>query len=167
MATITFQGKPVQTVGDLPKVGTQAPTFTLTKTDLSEFTLKECLGKKIILNIFPSLDTSTCAKATRQFNHMANKLPNVVVLSISADLPFAQKRFCDAEQLTHVIPVSVFRHLEFGKKYGVTITEGLFAGLLSRAVVLIDEYGKIKYTEQVRELSAEPNYQGIIDALKN
>ena len=165
MATITLQGKPLQTVGDLPKIGSQAPTFTLTKTDLAEITLKDYVGKKVVLSIFPSLDTPTCATAMRQVNEKANQLNNTAVLCVSMDLPFAQKRFCGTEHLDKITAVSAFRHLEFGKKYGVTITEGPLSGLLSRAIVVIDEHGKVKYTEQVSELSAEPNYQTAWNAL--
>lgn len=166
MASITVQGKPLQTVGTLPAVGIEAPNFTITKTDLSETTLKDYVGKKVILSIFPSVDTGTCATAMRQFNEKATQLKNTVVLCISADLPFAQKRFCGAEGLTNVIAASVFRHPDFGKKYGVTISEGPLAGLLSRAVVILDEKGKVTYTEQVSELSAEPNYEAALNALK-
>ena len=165
MASITVQGKPLQTVGTLPGVGTSAADFTVTKTDLSEITLKDYAGKKVVLSIFPSVDTGTCATAMRQFNEKANQLKNTVILCISADLPFAQKRFCGAEGLTNVIPASTFRHPDFGKKYGVTISEGPLAGLLSRAVVVLDEKGKVIYTEQVSELSAEPNYDAALNAL--
>ena len=116
MATIMLQGKPVQTIGSLPKVGSQAPDFKLTKIDLSEVSLKDYLGKKIILSIFPSLDTGTCAKSMHHFNESAHNEKDLVVLCISQDLPFAQKRFCVAEQIKNVIPVSAFRHPEFGKK---------------------------------------------------
>jgi thiol peroxidase len=165
MTTITLMGNPVQTMGTLPEVGNNAPDFTLTKTDLSDITLKECLGKKIILNIFPSVDTPTCAASVRHFNETANKLNNVLILCVSADLPFAQKRFCGAENLTRVLPVSSFRHPEFGKHYGVTIVNGPIAGLLSRAIVVLDEKGKVIYTQQVPEISEEPDYQAVLAVL--
>ncbi len=162
MTSITVQGKPLKTIGELPLVGSLAPDFTLTKVDLSEISLQDFHGKKIILSIFPSVDTPTCANAERYFNEKANQLPNTVILCISVDLPFAQKRFCAAEGLTHVIPASAFRHPEFGKAYGVTISEGPLASLLSRAIVIIDEHGKVIYTQQVSELSAEPNYDEVL-----
>lgn len=162
MATIELKGEPVQTIGTLPQVGTQAPDFSLTRTDLGEIKLKNYLGKKIILNIFPSLDTATCASAMKHFNEIATKHPDLLILCISADLPFAQKRFCSTECLSNVIPVSVFRHPHFGNDYGVTIKDGPLEGLLSRAVVMLDEKGKVIYTEQVKEITAEPNYDNII-----
>lgn len=167
MSTITFQGSPVHTIGKLPAIGTQAPDFTVTKTDLSEIRLKNYLGKKIVLNIFPSLDTQTCASAMLRFNEIANNHNNVLILCISVDLPFAQKRFCNAEHLENVQPVSVFRHPSFGESYGVTITDGPLEGLLSRAVVILDEAGKVSYTQQVTELSNEPDYNAINAALIN
>lgn len=165
MATITLQGTPFSTIGNLPAVDSTAPLFTVTKTDLSELMLKTCLGKKVVLNIFPSVDTGTCAAAMRRFNELANQLPSTVVLCISADLPFAQKRFCGIEKLERIIPASTFRHSDFGKNYGVMITEGPLAGLLSRAVVIIDEKGKILYTQQVLELSQEPDYDAAFNVI--
>lgn len=165
MALITLNGSPVRTIGELPAVGTRAPNFCVTKTDMSEIHLKNYQGKQIILNIFPSLDTPTCANSMRKFNEAASKLNNVLVLCVSEDLPFAQKRFCAAEQIKNVIPASVFRHPEFGNDYGVMIVDGPLMGVLSRAVVLIDENGKVKYTEQVKELSNEPNYEAVINVL--
>jgi thiol peroxidase len=165
MAIITLNGSPLHTIGSLPDVGTQAPDFTVTKIDLGEIRLKNYLGKKMILNIFPSLDTPTCANAMRHFNEVANQLADVLILCISVDLPFAQKRFCIAEHLNNVQPVSVFRHPSFGKDYGVTIIDEPLAGLLSRAVIILDEHGKILHSEQVRELSNEPNYQAILSIL--
>ncbi len=162
MSTITLQGNPIQTIGTLPAVGANAPAFTVTKTDLSDVSLQDFAGKKIVLNIFPSVDTGTCATSVRKFNTEASKLENTVVLCVSADLPFAQKRFCGAENLETVIPASVFRHSEFGKNYGVTITSGPIAGLLSRAVVIIDEQGKVIYTQQVPEITIEPDYQAAL-----
>ncbi|EKD54877.1 MAG: hypothetical protein ACD_60C00038G0039 [uncultured bacterium] len=166
MASITLQGNPLKTAGELPKIGSQAPDFTLTKVDLTEIQLKDFLGKRVILSIFPSVDTGTCANAERHFNEEANQLKNTVILCISADLPFAQKRFCAAESLTHVMPASTFRHPQFGKSYGVTILEGPMSGLLSRAIVILDEQGKVIYTEQVAELSKEPSYPPILAVLK-
>lgn len=165
MTKITLKGNPVNTVGTLPAKGQMAPDFKATKTDLSETSLQDFKGKKIILNIFPSLDTPVCATSVRKFNESASQLKNTVVLCISADLPFAQARFCGAEGLKNVIPLSVFRHSEFGKNYGVTIVDGPLAGLLSRAVVVIDENGNIAYNEQVSEITKEPDYQVALTAL--
>ena len=167
MAEITFNGDPIQTIGELPKIGSKAPDFTVTKIDLSEISLKNYLGKKIIMSIFPSLDTPTCAAAMIRFNEIANDYPNILILCISADLPFSQKRFCSAEHLENVQPVSVFRHPSFGKEYGVTIANGMLTGLLSRAVIILDEKGKIIYTQQVPEITDEPDYLALIDALQN
>lgn len=167
MSIITVNGSPLHTVGSLPAVGSTAPDFTVTKTDLGEVHLKSYLGRKIVLNIFPSLDTDTCANSMRHFNQMAAQMPDVLILCISHDLPFAQKRFCTAEHLANVQPVSVFRHRAFGNDYGVTITDEPLTGLLSRAVVVIDEKGKVIYTEQVKELSNEPNYDAVLEVVKN
>ncbi|RDI43753.1 thiol peroxidase [Aquicella lusitana] len=167
MAEIRLNGEPIHTTGELPPVGAEAPDFTVTKTDLSEIRLKNYLGKKIILNIFPSLDTSTCAAAMRRFNEIASNFKDILILCVSADLPFAQKRFCAAEHLDNVQPVSVFRHPAFGKDYGVTIADGPLAGLLSRAAIVLDEHGKILYKEQVEEITEEPDYSAIVSALKN
>ena len=166
MADITFKGTPLQTVGALPSVGVFAPDFTVTKTDLSEIKLKNYLGKKIVLNIFPSLDTSTCAAVMRQFNEIAQQFPDILMLCISADLPFAQKRFCSSEHLANVQPVSIFRHHEFGEKYGTTILNGPLNGLLSRAVLILDKQGKVVYSEQVPEITEEPDYIAVINMLK-
>jgi thioredoxin-dependent peroxiredoxin len=166
MTQITLQGKPAHTIGNLPAVGATAPDFTATKIDLSDVSLKNYAGKKIILSLFPSVDTGTCASAMRRFNEAANQLKNTVILCISADLPFAQKRFCGAENLENVIPLSVFRHPELGKAYGVTITDSPLAGLLSRAIVVIDETGKVQYTQQVTEIADEPDYVAALAACK-
>lgn len=166
MGSITYVGKIIRTIGSLPPVGSQAPAFTVTKTDLSNFTLNDCLGRKTILSIFPSLDTPTCAMAMVRFNRIAELVENVLVVCISADLPFAQQRFCAAKQVNTVIPVSTFRNPEFGETYGVTMTEGPFQGLLSRAIVLLNEKGKVIYTEQVTELTDEPNYDAVLAALR-
>jgi thioredoxin-dependent peroxiredoxin len=166
MTMITLKGSPFETIGTLPPIGSQAPDFTVTKTDLSEIRLKNYMGKRIVLNIFPSLDTSTCASTMLKFNDIASQYPNVLILCISADLPFAQKRFCSAKHLDNVQPVSVFRHPSFGKDYGVTIADGVLSGLLSRAVIILDEHGNIMYTEQVKELTQEPNYSAITYSLQ-
>lgn len=165
VASITLKGNPISTVGELPKVGSDAPAFSAVKTDLSECTLSDFSGKKIILNIFPSIDTGVCAASTRRFNQEASGLENTVVLCISADLPFALSRFCGAEGLEDVVPASVFRNPEFGSGYGVTIADGPLAGLMSRAIVIIDESGKVVYTEQVPEIAQEPNYENALAAL--
>jgi thiol peroxidase len=142
MATVTVNGDPIETYGELPAVGSRAPDFTLVKSDMSEITLAELSGKQVILNIFLSLDTGVCANSVRRFNEAASQLDNTVVLCISADLPFAHARFCGAEGLDNVVTASVFRNPEFGKDYGVTFTTGP-VGLLSRSVVVIDESGKV------------------------
>lgn len=166
MTTITLKGNPIHTIGELPKLNTQAPSFTLTKGNLTETTLKDYAGKKVILNIFPSLDTATCATSVRQFNAKANTLENTQILCISADLPFAQNRFCTTENLENVIPLSTFRHPDFGKNYGLTITDGVLAGLLSRAIVVLNENGMVIHTEQVPEIADEPNYEAALSALR-
>ena len=165
MASITLKGNPVTTVGELPAVGSSAPSFTGVKTDLSECTLADLAGKKVILNVFPSIDTGVCAASTRRFNEAASSLENTVVVCVSADLPFALGRFCGAEGLENVVPVSVFRNPEFGSGYGATIADGPLAGLLSRVVVVINESGKVVYTEQVTEITQEPNYEAALEAL--
>lgn len=165
MATVTLKGNPITTIGSLPAVGAKAPDFTLVKTDLSAVSLKDFAGKKLVLNIFPSVDTPTCATSTRRFNAELAKLSGVEVLCVSKDLPFAFKRFCGAEGLDKVHGVSDFRDAEFGKRFGVTITNGPIVGLLSRAVVVIDGAGKVLYTEQVGEIANEPDYAKAVAAL--
>jgi len=165
MAKITLKGTPIETVGKLPKVGEKAPGFTLTKRDLSETSLDDFAGNRIVLNIFPSIDTQVCATSVRKFNVEASKLENSVVLCVSADLPFAHERFCGAEGINDVLSLSCFRSDAFGKDYGVKITSGPLTGLLSRAVVIIDESGKVIYTEQVPEITQEPNYEAALAAL--
>ena len=165
MAHVTLKGTPVKTSGELPVVGHGSPEFTLTKIDLSELSFSELKGKRVVLNIFPSLDTSTCATSVRTFNRQANELKNTVILCISADLPFAQKRFCGAEGLEQVIPLSDFRNKRFGGDYGVTILDGALRGLLARAVVVLDENGKVIYTELVSEIANEPDYSAALKAL--
>ena len=166
MAQITLKGNAIETIGTLPAKAAAAPNFTLVKTDLSEVTLADYKGKKIVLNIFPSIDTPVCATSVRQFNKTAGELTNAVVLCISADLPFAHTRFCETDGLKNVESLSVFRSNAFGKDYGVTITTGPIAGLLSRAIVIIDADGKVVYTEQVPEIAQEPNYDAALAALK-
>ena len=165
MAKITLKGNPIKTVGKLPKVGKKAPKFKLVGTDLSQSKLKDFKGKKILMNITPSLDTGVCATSLRKFNEEGAKLDNTVVINISKDLPFAQARFCGAEGIENAITLSDFQTNKFGKKYGVTIKNGPMKGLLSRAVVVIDEDGKVVYTEQVPEIVQEPNYEAAIEAL--
>jgi thiol peroxidase len=166
MAKITLKGNAIETIGTLPAKASAAPNFTLVKTDLSEVTLADYKGKKIVLNIFPSIDTPVCAASVRQFNKTSGELTNTVVLCISADLPFAHTRFCETDGLKNVESLSVFRSNAFGKDYGVTITTGPIAGLLSRAIVIIDADGKVIYTEQVPEIAQEPNYDAALAALK-
>jgi len=170
MATITLKGNSVETVGSLPKTGSTAPDFKLVKDDLTEVTLADFKGKKVVLNIFPSIDTGVCAASVRRFNKEATALPDVKVLGISADLPFALGRFCAAEGLEHVETFSAyldsFRDPSFGKDYGVLMTTGPLQGLLSRAVVVLDGNGKVLYTEQVPEITQEPNYEAALAALK-
>lgn len=164
MAKITLHGNSINTIGSLPKVGEQAPEWRLTKEDLNDVSLADWKGKVRILNIVPSLDTGVCAASARAFNAKAQGLGNTVVLIISRDLPFAQKRFCEAEGLSEVIPLSEFRDRNFGDSYGVTIIDGPLNGLLSRAVVVIDPQGKIVYTEQVPEIGQEPDYKAALEA---
>ncbi|MFO8085664.1 MAG: thiol peroxidase [Desulfobacterales bacterium] len=165
MAQITLKGNPINTVGELPKVGNKAPDFVLTKTDLSDVTLKDFDGKTLVLNIFPSVDTDICATSVRKFNAEISKYENAAVLCISRDLPFALGRFCGAEGLNNVIAVSELRNLEFGKNYGVRIMDGPLAGLLARSVVIIDSDGKVVYTQQVPEIVEEPDYESALDNL--
>ena len=165
MAKITLKGNPIETISKLPKVGTKAPDFTLVKNNLSLGSLADYKGKKVVLNIFPSLDTGTCAASVRRFNQEASKLDNAVVLCISKDLPFAQARFCGSEGLENVHNMSDFRTGEFGKDYGVEIIDGPLEGLESRAVVVIDEEGNVVYTQQVGEIINEPDYDKALAAL--
>ncbi len=165
MAQVAFKGKPVKTEGSLPGVGTKAPAFTLAGGDLSDVSLAGYAGKKVVLNIFPSIDTPVCAASVRRFNSEASVLGDTVVLCISADLPFAHGRFCTVEGLEKVVPLSVFRSPAFGKEYGVTIAEGPLRGLLSRAIVIIDGVGQVVYTEHVAEITKEPDYEAALSAL--
>ncbi|WP_330441625.1 thiol peroxidase [Flavobacterium sp. C4GT6] len=165
MANITLGGNPIKTSGELPQNGTAAPEFTLVKADLSPVSLADFKGSKLVLNIFPSIDTGTCATSVRKFNEQAASLENTKVLCISRDLPFAQKRFCGAEGLDNVITLSDFKDGAFGNNYGLTIADGPLEGLHSRAVVVLDENGNVKYTEQVSEIADEPNYENALAAL--
>lgn len=165
MAHVTLRGKPVTTIGELPAVGSKAPTFSLTKSDLSELTNADLDGKRTILNIYPSIDTPTCATSTRKFNELASSLDNTTVICVSADLPFAQRRFCGAEGLKNVQTGSTFRS-DFGKTFGVTLLDGVMQGVLARAVVVLNEQGTVVYTELVGEIADEPNYAEAIKVLK-
>lgn len=165
MATVTLGGNPIHTSGELPKVGTKAADFNLVKTDLGTTSLAAFAGSRVVLNIFPSVDTGTCAASVRKFNEKASALENTKVLCISRDLPFAQKRFCGAEGLENVINLSDFKDGSFGKNYGLEITDGPLAGLHSRVVIVLDENGTIVYTEQVSEIADEPNYEAALAVL--
>ncbi len=165
MATITLKGNEIHTIGDLPSIGSKAPNFRLVNSDLSDSTLEDFKGKKVILNIFPSLDTDVCAASVRHFNKAASELENSVVLCASMDLPFAHKRFCTTEGLDNVVTLSGMRNQDFGKDYGVLITDGPLAGLYSRAVVALNEDGEVIYTEQVPEIVQEPDYDAALNAL--
>jgi len=163
MAQTALGGNPVSTVGDLPSIGS-TPSFTLTKGDLSDVTPADLAGKKVVLNIFPSIDTPTCATSVRTFNERASSLDNTVVLCVSADLPFAQGRFCGSEGLTDVQTASSFRS-DFGQTFGLTLADSVLSGLLARAVVVLDESGSVTYTELVPEIANEPDYDAAIAAL--
>jgi thiol peroxidase len=166
MANIIFRGNPHNTVGDLPKVGSMAPAFTLTKDDLTDFSLNEWKGKKVILNIFPSIGTSTCSASVRRFNESASSLENTVVACISHDLPFAQKSFCAAEGLENVVMLSDYKNADFGNAYGVLIATSGFQGLHARSVIVLDEQGKVTYVQLVENQSDEPNYEAALAAVK-
>lgn len=166
MTQITLKGNPINTKGTLPAVGSGAPDFNLTKTDLSDVSLKDFAGKKVVLNIFPSLDTAVCAASVRHFNSNAEKLDNTVVLCISMDLPFAHNRFCTTEGLKNVVSLTELRERKFGEEYGVRIVDGPMAGLFSRAVVVLDENHNVIYNEQVPEITQEPDYEAALAALK-
>ena len=165
MASITLGGNPIHTSGELPTVGTKMTDFKLVTTDLLEVSLNDYAGKRVVLNIFPSVDTGTCAASVRAFNEKASALENTTVLCISRDLPFAQKRFCAAEGLENVVSLSDFKNGDFGKNNGLEMTEGPLAGLHSRAIIVLDENGVITYTEQVGEIADEPNYESAIAVL--
>lgn len=165
MATVTLKGNTLNTIGNLPQNQSKAENIKLVKTDLSTLNLTDYLGKKVVLNIFPSVDTGVCAQSVRQFNKDLSSLENTVVICISKDLPFAQNRFCAAEGLDNVIMASDFR-TDFGTTYGVEMTDGPLKGLLARAVVVLNEEGTIVYTELVPEITIEPNYEAAIQAIK-
>jgi thiol peroxidase len=165
MAKITFKGNPVNTAGDLPRVGAEAPEFSLVKTDLSEVSLADYKGKKVVLNIFPSVDTGVCAASVRRFNAEASKQDNTVVLCVSRDLPFAHARFCGAEGLEDVVSLSEYKDEVFSQNYGVKMVDGPLTGLLSRAVVIVDENGKVAHSEQVDDIVNEPDYDAALKAL--
>lgn len=165
MAQILLQGNPMNTVGDLPKVGSAAPNFTLTGTDLVDVHLGDYAGKKVVLNIFTSIDTSVCALSVKRFNAEVTNYPGTVVLNVSRDLPFALARFCGAEGIENAVSVSALRDLSFGNDYGVTYTEGPLEGLFARAIVAIDENGKVFYSQLNSEQTEEPDYNAALSVL--
>jgi thioredoxin-dependent peroxiredoxin len=165
MASITLGGNPIHTSGELPAIGSQLADFKLVQNDLSVASLNSFAGKKLVLNIFPSIDTGTCATSVRKFNESASSLENTTVLCISRDLPFAQKRFCGAEGLENVVNLSDFQEGSFGKANGLDIVDGPLKGLLSRAIIVVDANGKVVHTEQVAEIANEPNYEAALAAL--
>ena len=165
MAKITLKGNEINTLGNLPEIGLQAPEFKLVKSDLAESSLSDYNGKKIILNIFPSLDTSVCATSVRKFNEKAASLKNTVVLCISKDLPFAHSRFCTTEGIKNVVSLSAFRDHDFETSYGVGISDGPLKGLLARSVVVLDEKGNVVYNELVPETTQEPDYENALKSL--
>jgi len=167
MASITLGGNPVNTIGNLPSNNTTAPNFSLTKTDLSMASLESYKGSKVVMNIFPSVDTGTCATSVKQFNTEAAALENTKVLCISRDLPFAQQRFCGAENIENVEMLSDFNNGQFGKDYGLEFSDGALNGLHSRCIVVLDTNGKVVHTEQVSEIVDEPNYKAAIEAVVN
>lgn len=166
MATITLGGNAIHTSGELPAVGTKAKDFSMTRLDLSTATLSDYAGKRLILNIFPSIDTATCAQSVRVFNQKASDLANTKIVNISRDLPFAQKRFCGAEGIENAETLSDFNTGKFGKDYGLEMTEGKLTGLHSRAVVVIDENGTVIHSQQVPEIADEPDYESALASLK-
>jgi len=165
MSKVTFKGDPIEVKGQLPELGAKAPDFKLVKNDLSEADLSIAKGKQAVLNIFPSLDTPVCAKSVRTFNETASEREDVVVLCISADLPFAQARFCGAEGLDDVVTLSTFRNNEFGSDYGVALADGPLRGLLARAVIVLDVDGVVTHVELVPEIAEEPDYEAALNAL--
>ncbi|WP_348811157.1 thiol peroxidase [Flavobacterium maritimum] len=165
MAKLTLGGNPINTSGELPKTGTKLTDIKLVKNDLSTTSFNDFLGRRLVLNIFPSIDTGTCATSVRKFNESASKLENTTVLCISKDLPFAQKRFCGAEGLENVVNLSDFKDGSFGKINGLEIVDGPLAGLHSRVVIVADENGTIIHTEQVAEIADEPNYEAALAVL--
>ncbi|MBF0292625.1 MAG: thiol peroxidase [Nitrospinae bacterium] len=166
MAKITLKGNPVNTSGNLPATGAKAPDFKLTKTDLADVTMKDFAGKKLVINIFPSVDTAVCAMSVRRFNADVTKIPNTVCLCVSLDLPFAHKRFCAAEGIENVVMATELRDRSFGADYGVRMTDGPLAGLFSRAVVVVDEKGIVIHTQQVPDITQEPDYDAALKSLR-
>lgn len=166
MATITFKGNPIQTSGNLPAKGAPAPDFTLTKTDLSDVSLKDFAGQKKILNVTPSLDTGVCATSAKKFNEAVSQLSGVVLLNVSADLPFAAGRFCESFSLKNVVALSTFRSPDFAQAYGVGIVSGPLAGLTARAVVVLDAQNRVLHAELVPEIAQEPNYEAALAAVR-
>ncbi|MDE6555533.1 MAG: thiol peroxidase [Duncaniella sp.] len=167
METVFFQGQACHTYGNLPGVGETAPCFHLTGADLSQIICSDFPGKKIVLNIFPSLDTEVCARSVRKFNEEASGLDDVVVICVSMDLPFAMSRFCTLEGLKNVIPASAFRSPLFGQKYGVMLVDGPLAGLLTRAVIILDPNRRVIFRDLVEEITHEPDYEAAVRVLKN
>ena len=165
MAEITLQGNKVNTNGDIPQIGSSAPDFILVDSDLNDLSLSNYDGKNIILNIIPSLDTPVCQKSTKIFNEKASNLSDVIVLAVSADLPFAMKRFCSAESIESVKPMSMMRSRNFAKDYGVLLVDGPLSGITARAVVVIDKDKKIIHSELVQEIANEPNYEAALNSL--
>ncbi len=161
MAQITVGGNPVNTCGDLPRTGVPAPDFLLTKPDLTDITVNDVKGKIVVMNIFPSIDTPVCSMSVRKFNDSITRFPNTLLLAISLDLPFAHQRFCETEGIKNVISASELRHREFGNLYGLRMTEGPLAGLLARAVIILDEGGTVRYTQLVPEIKEEPDYEAV------
>jgi thiol peroxidase len=166
MAKVTLGGNAVTTSGELPAKGSKAPDFRLTKTDLADVSLKDFAGKKLVLNIFPSVDTAVCAASVRRFNEAASSLADTVVLCVSADLPFALKRFCGAENLDQVVPLSTVRGGGFGDAYGVRLVDGPLEGVLARSIVVVDADGKVAYTQLVPEIKEEPDYEAALAAAR-
>jgi len=166
MAQVTLRGTPIHTNGEVPSVGAKAPDFKLVNGDLKDVSLADYKGKKKILNIVPSLDTPTCATSTRKFNKEASSLPNTVVLVVSADLPFASKRFCTTEGLQNVVPLSLMRTKAFAKDYGVLLQDGPLEGITARAVLVLDENDKVVYRQLVPEIAQEPDYDAALKAVK-
>jgi thiol peroxidase len=166
MSQVTLGGNPIHTSGELPAVGTAAPDFTLTKPDLTSVTKADLAGQRVVLNIFPSVDTGVCATSVRTFNKRAGEAANTVVLCVSADLPFAAGRFCGAEGLDQVTPASDFKNKEFGDAYGVRLVDGKLAGLLARSVVVLDEQGQVIHSQLVPEIAQEPDYDAALAVLK-
>lgn len=166
MAKIKLGGKSIETLGNLPEIGNQAPDFQLTTPELEDKTLEDFKGSRVIMNIFPSIDTNVCALSVSTFNNEVAALENTTLLSISKDLPFAQKRFTESEEIQNTVNLSDFRDGNFGKNYGVEMTTGALRGLLSRAVIVLDEEGKVRYTEQVSEIGEEPDYEAALNSLR-